>query len=74
MKRQLQRDVVLRHLKRRPITQAQAWERYGISRLASVIEDLRNSGSAIVTTMVETNSRRYGPTKYARYWMPSCGR
>lgn len=74
MKRQLQRDVVLRHLKRRPITQAQAWERYGISRLASVIEDLRRSGEFIWTEMLETRSKTYGPTKYARYRMPTCGR
>jgi hypothetical protein len=70
-----QRDVVLKHLQRRgSITQAQAWERYSISRLASVIEDLRRSGEFIWTEMLETRSKTYCPTKYARYRMPTCGR
>lgn len=71
MKRELQTDVVLRHLRRyRSITQAQAWERYRISRLASVVEDLRLRGEFILTDMLESHSRRYGPTKYAKYRYP----
>lgn len=66
-RRQLQTDVILRHLKRSTITQAQAWDRYAISRLASVIADLRADGVLIATEMLESHSVRYGATKYARY-------
>ena len=68
MKRELQTDVVLRHLRRhRTITQAQAWERYRISRLASVVQDLRMQGELIYTEMCKSKSRLYGPTQFARY-------
>lgn len=58
-----QTEVVLRHLRRhRTITSAQAWSKYAISRLASVIYDLRRAGECIATEEV-----RNGRMCYARY-------
>lgn len=57
----------------RPLTQAGAWRMYRISRLASVIEDLRKAGRRIDTELIEKRTR-YGKTRYARYRMARYGR
>jgi len=64
-----QRDRILTHLKRYgSITQKEAYERYGIERLASRIHDLKGGGN-IIRTGRETALNRYGePTSYARYY------
>lgn len=74
MKVDSQAAAVMKHLKRRPITQAQAAELYGIWRLADVIYKLRNRGERINTETVESRNR-YGHTvSYARYRrMPEIG-
>jgi len=61
-----QKTVILRHLKRRPITQATAIDLYKIYRLADVIYKLRNDGFNIVTQPVKVKTV-YGWTRIARY-------
>lgn len=49
------------------ISSLEAQTEYGIMRAASRVNDLRNMGYDIKTTM-ETGRNRYGePTRYARY-------
>lgn len=64
-----QRTRILNHLKRYgSITQKEAYERYGIERLASRIHDLKGGGYPIRTGR-ETALNRYGEsTSYARYY------
>lgn len=57
-------DRILRHLKDYGrITSLEAMNEYGIMRLASRINDLRNQGIDIVTEM-ETSKNRYGETTH----------
>jgi hypothetical protein len=64
-----QRTRILNHLKRYgSITQREAYERYGIERLASRIHDLKGGGN-IIRAVRENGVNRYGePTSYARYY------
>ena len=57
-----QAQTVLRHLyERGSITSMEAFHRYGITRLAVSIFELRRAGVAIETTIVEAESgKRYG--------------
>lgn len=57
-----QRDRILMHLKRGPITPIQALEKFGCFRLASRINELRTAGHRIDTEIV-----RKGEKRYARY-------
>lgn len=59
-----QRDKILSHLKRRPITPMDALTKYGCFRLAARIQELRESGHLIETTMIERGEKRY-----AQYWL-----
>ena len=59
-----QRLRILSHLRRRPITALQALNLYGCLRLASRINDLRNQGHSILSTMVDIKGKRV-----ARYSM-----
>lgn len=65
-----QSDMILRHLKDYgSITQGEAFQEYGIMRLASRVNDLRKDGHNIVTEVV-TGRNRYGErTRWARYRM-----
>ena len=61
-----QEDKVLSHLKKYgSITSMQAFEEYGITRLASVVFKLRKQGYNIVTT---TETSRRGKN-YGRYFL-----
>lgn len=64
-----QRTRILNHLRRYgSITQKEAYDLYGIERLASRIHDLKGGGN-IIRTSRETALNRYGePTSYARYY------
>ena len=57
-----QNAQILKHLKRRPITSMQAFNRYGITRLSGRIYDLRKEGHRITSERVTKN----GAT-FARY-------
>ena len=59
-----QREQILSHLKRRPITPIDALNKYGCFRLAARIQELRDSGHRIETTIVEQGEKRY-----AQYWL-----
>ena len=63
-----QRTMILRHLRRgSAITPAYAMEWYGIARLAARIQELRDDGYAITTTMKEGVNRWGVGTRYAEY-------
>jgi hypothetical protein len=62
----IQNDIVLKHLKRKPITSLEAFKLYGITRLASRIHDLKEAGNKIEGNMVEVRTR-YGWTKVKQY-------
>lgn len=59
---------VLEHLKRAgTITSVEAFKQYGITRLASCINRLRNMGYDIRTVMIEGETRYGEPCRYANY-------
>lgn len=49
------------------ITSKEAFEQFGVTRLAACIFDLRQKGYLIDTLMLETVTRFDEPTKYAKY-------
>lgn len=51
------------------ITQEEAKDGYGIARLASRINDLKNAGHTIAKTMIVVSNRDGKPCRVARYWM-----
>ena len=58
-------QLILKHLKRGAgITPMQAWEKYGVYRLSSVIHSLRKRGFKI-----QTEIRAYNGSDYAYYIM-----
>ena len=59
--------AVLKHLKRRTITQAQAAELYGVWRLADVVYKLRGRGHPIGTKMISDRNRYGHAVSFARY-------
>lgn len=54
-----QNTTVLQHLKKHPITQLEATQKYGILRLAARVDDLRRRGHKIYTEMVEERDKRF---------------
>lgn len=68
MKKQNQRELVKKHLKKHgSITAVEAFKWFGIMRLSSVIFDLRQDGMKIKTEY-ESSKNRYGyHVTYARY-------
>ena len=63
-----QLNEVLKYLKKyRKITSIEAFEKFGATRLASIIHDLRERGYDIRTTKVEAKTRYGTPTSYAKY-------
>lgn len=64
--------AILEHLRNFPyLTSKEAFEKYGITRLAACIFDLREKGYDIDTVMVETTTRFGESCKYARYVLKS---
>lgn len=49
------------------ITSKEAFEEFGVTRLAACIFDLRQKGYLIDTLMLETTTRFDEPTRYAKY-------
>ena len=72
MSKLTQQEKVIRHLKLHgTLSQNEAMTQYGISRLASRINDLKNAGWPIHKRML-TGQNRYGEkTRYARYALES---
>lgn len=60
-----QKEVLLKHLKRKTISQYEALLVYGIARLASRIDELRKEGWNIETIMKRDDKGK----RYARYRM-----
>lgn len=59
---------VLEHLNRiGTITSVEAFKLYGITRLASCINRLRNNGYDIRTVMMEGETRYGEPCRFAKY-------
>ena len=49
------------------ITSMEAFQNYGITRLAASVKDLRDLGYDIVTLMMEGQNRYGEATRYAKY-------
>lgn len=49
------------------LTSMQAWEMWGVTRLAAIIHNLRTAGYSIDTVNVNTTTRFGETTHYARY-------
>ena len=64
-----QKQMVLGRLKRtkKGLTQVEAYERYGITRLSAVIFDLRDDGYEIKTDMRAVKNR-YGDTCHVAFY------
>lgn len=60
-----QKEMLLKHLKRKTISQYEALLVYGIARLASRIDELRKEGWNIETIMKRDDKGK----RYARYRM-----
>ena len=65
-----QNERILRHMEDgRTLTQAEAFQEYGIGRLSSRICELRAAGYPIKREF-ETKKNRYGePVSFCRYWL-----
>lgn len=63
-----QNEAVLQWLKREPITPIQALAHLRVMRLAARVNDLKNRGYAINTSMVEAPNGKH----YARYELQQC--
>lgn len=65
MKTESQNAILRKHLKaHKSIAPLQALNQFGIYRLASRINELRNEGMNIKTKMIHV-----GPVKYAKYYL-----
>lgn len=59
---------ILEHFeKQNTLTSMEAFQRYGITRLAARISDLRHLGYAIDTVMVESTNRYGEAVRFANY-------
>ena len=59
---------ILKHFEEHgSITSMEAFQNYGITRLAARIKDLRDMGYDIVTHMMESQNRYGEATRYAKY-------
>ena len=67
-----QSDIVVRHMNTHgSITTIEAFEKYGITRLAARIHDIQAEGIPIERKM-EHGKNRYGEkVRYMRYWRAS---
>lgn len=68
-----QNQMILRHLKthKRGITQAEAYEKYGILRLSGRIFNLREDGYEIKTDIIPVKNRRGDTCYVASYTLES---
>jgi hypothetical protein len=57
---------ILKHLQKSPITSMEAFQNYGVTRLASRIYDLKKEGHEIVSQMKQVKTR-YGTTSVKQY-------
>ena len=57
---------ILKHLQKSPITSMEAFQKYGVTRLASRIYDLKKEGHEIVGSMTSVKTR-YGVTSVKQY-------
>lgn len=65
-----QHERILRHFEDfGSLTQAEALQEYGISRLSARISELKSAGYPIRLEMVSGRNRYQEPVSYARYWM-----
>lgn len=70
MLRVTQTDLILQHLRRRgTITQREADDRYGITRLGARIYDLKHRGFDIRREMVPVMTRYGETTHVAQYYL-----
>lgn len=51
------------------VTQLDAWARFGVSRLAARIYDLKEQGVEIASEKVDVQNRFGEPCKVKRYWL-----
>lgn len=65
-----QHERILRHLEDvGSLTQAEAMQEYGISRLSARISELKSAGYPIRREMVSGRNRYQEPVSYARYFL-----
>lgn len=66
-------DRIYRHLQKRPITSMVAFERYGVTRLSSIIFDLRERGMRegfdIISEMKNVKNRHGDTCRIAEYFL-----
>ena len=61
-------QAILKHLQRgRTITSVQAFEKFGATRLAAIIFNLREKGYNIITIECDGVDRFGEPVRYAKY-------
>lgn len=61
------KNVILEYLKNKSITSIESFDKYGITRLAAVIKNLRDDGYNIDTIMHKAKNRRGKNIRYAEY-------
>lgn len=67
-----QHERILRHLEDvGSLTQSEALQEYGISRLSARISELKSAGYPIRREMVSGRNRYQEPVSYARYFLES---
>jgi hypothetical protein len=64
-----QNDRILSHLKRRPMTSLEAFTKYGISRLASRVLELKQRGYKVHGYMVSVKNRFGETCRVKRYYL-----
>lgn len=68
MAKQSQRDLILQYLESgNSITQMEAIEMFGCTRLAARINELRDAGYPIKSKMISSKSRYGVPISYCQY-------
>ena len=64
-----QHELILSHLDQfGSISPFEAFEEYGITKLATRISELKKQGLNFTTVLVEEKNRYGQPVRYARYW------
>lgn len=64
-----QHELILAHLDQfGSISPFEAFEEYGITKLATRISELKRLGHKFTTVLVEEKNRYGEPVRYARYW------
>lgn len=66
-----QNDLLLRELKKGPVTSLEVLDRLGIARAAARVHELRQAGYEIRSTPVEVRNRRGEPCRVAQYSLVS---